>query len=230
MTQRSLIGKVWWLIRNRPSHIYGTVRMYLLFYCSRFCRMFIRIPGLVLGKNVRLQRNRSVMAEAPGASISIGEHSVIYEDARIEAYGSGQVEIGAGSIVGDARIVARSKISIGRRFLSSWNVFIQDYDPHPVSPELRRAQVEEMVYKFRPRFDGAAPPKSSGVGDWNYPSEPIVIGDDVWVGAGATILKGAKIGDGCIIAAGAVVLKGEYPSGSLIAGNPATPVKSLGSK
>ena len=31
----------------------------------------------------------------------------------------------------------------------------------------------------------------------------------------------------CLVAAGAVVLKGDYPAGSLLAGNPAAPVKSL---
>lgn len=38
-------------------------------------------------------------------------------------------------------------------------------------------------------------------------SKPIVIGDNVWVGANVTILKGVKIGDGAVIAAGAVVNK-----------------------
>ena len=55
----------------------------------------------------------------------------------------------------------------------------------------------------------------------------IVIGDDVWVGAGATILKGAKIGSGSVVATGAVVLRGNYPPGSLIAGNPAKAVRQI---
>jgi maltose O-acetyltransferase len=53
------------------------------------------------------------------------------------------------------------------------------------------------------------------------PDRRIVIGNDVWVGAGATILPGVTIGDGAIVAAGAVVPI-DVPPKTLVAGNPAT--------
>jgi acetyltransferase-like isoleucine patch superfamily enzyme len=37
--------------------------------------------------------------------------------------------------------------------------------------------------------------------------KPIIIGNDVWIGANAVILKGVEIGDGAVVAAGAVVNK-----------------------
>jgi acetyltransferase-like isoleucine patch superfamily enzyme len=55
-------------------------------------------------------------------------------------------------------------------------------------------------------------------------TKPIVIGDKVWVGSRATILKGVTIGDGAVIAAGAVVTKDVQP-GQIVAGNPARPIK-----
>lgn len=39
------------------------------------------------------------------------------------------------------------------------------------------------------------------------PTEPIVIGTDVWLGFGVQVLKGVHIGDGAVVAAGAVVTK-----------------------
>ena len=51
-----------------------------------------------------------------------------------------------------------------------------------------------------------------------------IIGNDVWIGYGATILNGAKIGDGAIIAAGSVVTKDVEPY-SIVGGNPAKLIK-----
>lgn len=53
----------------------------------------------------------------------------------------------------------------------------------------------------------------------------IIIGNNCWIGAKATILDGANIGDGCIVAAGAVVTKGFYEMNSIIGGVPAKIIK-----
>ncbi len=55
---------------------------------------------------------------------------------------------------------------------------------------------------------------------------PIVIGDDVWIGANATILRGITIGQGAIIAAHAVVVKDVQPF-EIVGGVPA---KTIGSR
>ncbi|GAA4728125.1 acyltransferase [Flavisolibacter ginsenosidimutans] len=57
-------------------------------------------------------------------------------------------------------------------------------------------------------------------------SKPIVIEDDVWIGAGAIVLQGVTIGRKSIVGAGAVVTK-DVPPGVVVAGNPARIIKTL---
>ena len=59
-----------------------------------------------------------------------------------------------------------------------------------------------------------------------FKSAPIVIEDDVWVGAHSIILKGVTIGARSIIGAGSVVTK-NIPPDCVAAGNPCRVIKSL---
>lgn len=56
-------------------------------------------------------------------------------------------------------------------------------------------------------------------------SKPIIIGEHVWIGTNAIILKGVTIGNGAVVAAGAIVTK-DVPANCVVAGNPAKIVKS----
>jgi len=69
-------------------------------------------------------------------------------------------------------------------------------------------------------------------GDWaqsmegkSYPQKGNTeVGNDVWIGYGATIMPGVKIGDGAIIATKSVVVKNVEPY-TIVGGNPAKPIK-----
>lgn len=55
----------------------------------------------------------------------------------------------------------------------------------------------------------------AGCENWgDYVKTPVIIGNDVWIGAGAVILRGSVIGDKAVIGAGSIV-KGEVPAGAV---------------
>jgi acetyltransferase-like isoleucine patch superfamily enzyme len=70
-------------------------------------------------------------------------------------------------------------------------------------------------------------------GDWHpedaRSGEPaaVVIGDHVWLGVGAMVLKGAKIGNNTIIGANSVVT-GDIPANVVAAGNPCKVIRNFG--
>lgn len=61
----------------------------------------------------------------------------------------------------------------------------------------------------------------------DLPPQPVVIGNDVWIGTRAVILPGVRVGDGAVIAAGAVVTK-DVPPLAIVGGVPARVIRFRG--
>ena len=57
-------------------------------------------------------------------------------------------------------------------------------------------------------------------------ARPITVGDNVWIGAGVTVLPGVTIGDNCVIGAGSVVVK-DIPANCIAVGNPCKVIKTI---
>jgi acetyltransferase-like isoleucine patch superfamily enzyme len=91
-------------------------------------------------------------------------------------------------------------IRIGRDGLFGAHVEIFDSNFHDLAPARRKAGTQKMA--------------------------PVEIGDNVFVGMGVKILKGATIGSDSVIGAGSVVT-GSIPSGVVAAGNPARIIREL---
>lgn len=58
----------------------------------------------------------------------------------------------------------------------------------------------------------------------SFARQPTVIGNDVWIGANAVILRGVTVGDGAVIAAGAVVTR-DVPPYAIVGGVPAKVIR-----
>jgi len=114
---------------------------------------------------------------------------------------NGKITIGHGSTLRGTTIWASTEITIGDNFLSAPFAWIVDNDAHGIHPARR--------------------------GNNHAKSTPVKIGNNVWVGYRAIILKGVTIGDNSIIAAGAIVTK-DIPANCIAAGVPAAIVKQIG--
>ena len=113
--------------------------------------------------------------------------------------------VGDGTFIGHAcGFNVGAAVTIGRHCLLATGVMIYDQDGHPLDAARRRA--------------GEPSPRESVA--------PVTLGDDVWVGAGAVILKGVTVGDRAVVAARSVVTK-DVPADAIVAGNPARAVGSL---
>ena len=65
---------------------------------------------------------------------------------------------------------------------------------------------------------------SMPISDQPVETKPIVIEDEVWIGANAVVTAGVTVGKHAIVAAGSVVVK-DVPPYTIVGGNPAKPLK-----
>ena len=157
---------------------------------------------------------RHLRSKNPGAVV-IGNHVSLYAGCSFSVGEKGSCTIGDFTLLNGALIMAEDKIDIGSHCLVSWNVGIADSDFHPLEPALRRVDAHALAPFFKDR-----PPRPQ------LKTAPVIIGDNVWIGMNATILKGVTIGENSVVAAGSVVTKSVAPN-TVVAGNPASVVKTF---
>lgn len=131
--------------------------------------------------------------------LTVGARNTFYKGYDLQIIG-GQLSIGSNNFFNKhVKIVCLNSITIGNKCIIADLVHIYDHD---------------HSYK-----DITKPMKEQ-----EYVTMPIIIGNNVWIGAKATILKGVTIGDGAIIAAGAVVVT-NVPANTIVGGVPARMIK-----
>ena len=147
-------------------------------------------------------------------AVRFGKFCSVYAGCSFAVKGKGRCTVGDYTLLNGALVMCEEEISIGSYCLISWNVGIADSDFHPLDPVARKKDV--MV--LNPYT--ATEPRPF------IPTKPVRIGDNVWIGMGAIVLKGVTIGENSVIGAGAVVSH-DVPANVVVAGNPAKIVKQL---
>lgn len=165
------------------------------------------IYGVQIGRNSRIKGLPLIRVGGVGSRIEIGDDFTAISRAIDNSIGvphraiirtvadGACIKIGNRVGVSGCVIAAVQTITIGDRVLVGSGAMIFDSDFHAL-----------------PGVQETMPGKGA--------CAPIVIGNDVFIGARAMILRGVTIGDGAVVGAGAVVTH-DVPAGARVAGNPA---------
>lgn len=179
---------------------------------SNWFKIALKLTKTVYGKNLLL-KGVPVIFNKKGAKLIIGDNVTIKSSFLSNLVGlysrtiivtrTTEAEIIIGDNVGisGATIYARKGIYIGDNTCIGGNVKILDNDFHPIEIEARNQDIKEKIG-----------------------TRAITIGKNCFIGCNSIILKGTELGDGCVVGAGTVV-SGKFPSGCVVAGNPAKVIK-----
>ncbi len=110
-------------------------------------------------------------------------------------------------------------IRVGKNFFANFNLVILDEAPVTFGDNVFVAPNCGFYTAGHP-VD--APERNIGL---EY-ARPITVGNDVWIGAGVSVLPGVTIGSNCVIGAGSVVSR-DIPSNSIAVGNPCRVIKTI---
>jgi acetyltransferase-like isoleucine patch superfamily enzyme len=150
-----------------------------------------------------------------------GKHAVIYRSARMDTPPYRKFWLGDYSViesfccinnaVGDVIIGDHTRVGLHNTIIG----------PVTIGSHVNLAQgitVTALNHNFEE--------SSKRIDEQGVTTKPVIIGNDIWIGANAVILPGVSIGDHSVVAAGAVVTK-DVPLHSLVAGVPAKIIKKI---
>jgi acetyltransferase-like isoleucine patch superfamily enzyme len=142
---------------------------------------------------------RVTLQVKPGARIELGRWSWLGHGCKLRCH-EGVISIGAKTVLGqECTISAYQHVSIGRECVVADRVMLIDFDHGVV--EVERPIRLQGIYK-----------------------RDVRVGNNVWIGYGACILRGVTIGDNAIVGTSAVVTR-DVPANAVVAGIPARVIR-----
>ncbi|MBU2880309.1 acyltransferase [Aliiglaciecola lipolytica] len=138
--------------------------------------------------------------------INSGEnHNIIGRQQKFTLWVEGKLTIKNNVGVSASAIICNHDITIGNNVVIGGNTVIYDTNFHSLNPELRnKPELDRKSAKYA----------------------PVLINDNVFIGAHSTILKGVEIGEGAVIGACSVVTR-NIPAREIWAGNPACYIRKI---
>lgn len=194
-TQRGLRPLIRFLLRNRMlTPKYGLLALRLL------RRRFLTSTGRRMVLDGMLFLGHGVKLQiGTSARVRFGRWVWIGHGTKIRCH-EGLVRIGDKTVLGqECTISAYQHVSIGEQCIVADRVMLIDFD-HNVA-EVERPIRVQGIYK-----------------------RDVQVGNNVWIGYGAQILRGVRVGDNAIVGASAVVTK-DVPANAVVAGVPARVIR-----
>jgi acetyltransferase-like isoleucine patch superfamily enzyme/coenzyme F420-reducing hydrogenase beta subunit len=172
----------------------GKIKLRPLKYCrfsiDKSATLILKSNFTMGVKQVKSSHSETRLLLEPNATMTINGSFAMFCNSYIRVVKSGELILYDGFINENVQITCASRVTIGKGCAIARDVIIRDYDAHTI---------EKSGFEI---------------------AKPINIGNHVWIGNRAMILKGVTIGEGAIIAAGSIVTK-NVPPYSVVAGIPA---------
>ncbi|MBQ8482328.1 MAG: sugar O-acetyltransferase [Alphaproteobacteria bacterium] len=111
------------------------------------------------------------------------------------------------------------QIFVGENFFANFDCVFLDAAPIEIGDNCMIGP-KTCIYAISHPFNPQERQKGIGL------PQKVTIGNNVWIGGGATILSGVSLGNNVIVGAGSVVTK-SFPDNVVIAGNPARIIRKI---
>lgn len=201
------------ILRGGYSSMWRGMRLGLAGIQSMVGRCYLNLWGVRVGRNFTM-RSLPYCRIVGNGRITIGDNVKIKNKLSENAAGINHRTVlvaGHGAMltisnnvgISGSTIYALESVTIGDGCMLGANSMIYTTDFHPLHAEDRRDRVHSATE-----------------------TGPVVLEDDVWIGANAAILKGVTIGRGSVVAIGSIVTK-DVPEGVIVGGNPAKVIRPV---